>query len=98
MIDGNLAMNSHFENMSEEDNNAMLDHHIGKEKRREAIAFAEWAAANGWLLSPDCYEDEEQGWYKPSDDFNIPDERLYGGQLYDLYLQSLTPKIDNNDK
>lgn len=60
-----------------------------QEKRKEAIAFAEWSSGNGWLLHPDCDEDEEQGWYKPSDDFDIPDERMFGGQLYDLYLQHL---------
>jgi len=58
-----------------------------QEKRKEAIAFAEWSADHGWLIHPECDEDEERGWYKPSDDFDIPDERMYGGQLYDLYLQ-----------
>lgn len=58
-----------------------------QEKRREAIGFAIWAADSGWLLYPDCDEDEEQSFYKPSDDFDIPDESLFGGQLYDLYLQ-----------
>lgn len=62
-----------------------------QEKRKEAISFAEWAADKGWVLYPDCDENEEQGWYKPSDDFDIPDERMFGGQLYDLYLQSLQP-------
>jgi len=96
MIDGNLAMNSHFENMSEKDSDDGYDNYIAMEKRKEAIAFALWAADNGWLLYPDCDEDEEQGWYKPSDDLDIPDERLFGGQLYDLYLQSLQPKNSND--
>jgi len=60
-----------------------------QEKRNEAIAFAEWAAESGWILYPDCDENEEQGWYKPSDDFDIPDERMFGEQLYNLYLQHL---------
>lgn len=60
-----------------------------QEKRSTAIAFQEWAADKGWLLHPDCDEDEERAWYKPSDDFDIPDELMFGGQLYDLYLQSL---------
>lgn len=62
-----------------------------QEKRKEAIAFAEWAAEKGWLLHPDCDEDEERAWYKPSDDFDIPDEMRFGGQIYDLYLISLNP-------
>jgi hypothetical protein len=63
---------------------------IDQEKRKEAIAFAEWAADRGWILYPDCDENEEQGWYKLSNDFDIPDDRMFGGQLYDLYLQSIT--------
>lgn len=59
------------------------------EMRNNAIAFTIWAAEKGWLLHPDQDEDEEYGFYKPSDDFDIPDERLFGGQLYDLYLQHL---------
>jgi len=69
--------------------NKRLRAEMDQEKRKEAIAFALWAADNGWLLYPDCDEDEEQGFYKPSDDFDIPDERMFGGQLYDLYLQHL---------
>lgn len=30
MIDGNLAMNSHFENMSEKDSNDMADHYVNE--------------------------------------------------------------------
>lgn len=59
------------------------------EKRIVAISFVIWAAEKGWLLHPDQDEEEEYGFYKPSDDFDIPDERLFGGQLYDLYLQHL---------
>lgn len=69
---------------------AFIDELVEEEKRKEAIAFQEWAADRGWLLHPDCDEDEERAWYKPSDDFDIPDELKFGGQLYDLYLLSLT--------
>jgi len=42
MIDGNLAMNSHFENMSEKDQNEGYDNYIGELVKKESIAFAEW--------------------------------------------------------
>lgn len=66
---------------------------LHQEKRATAIAYQEWAADRGWLLHPDCDENEERAWYKPSDDFDIPDELMFGGQLYDLYLLSLTKTV-----
>lgn len=39
MIDGNLAMNSHFENMSEKDSNDMADFYI-------------WAKGDLWVRYP----------------------------------------------
>lgn len=35
MIDGNLAMNSHFENMSETDANEMADHYIHQKMKQQ---------------------------------------------------------------
>lgn len=84
-------MNEYPTYYHESDIELMMQAYADQEKRKEAVAFALWAADNGWLLYPDCDEDEEQGFYKPSDDFDIPDERMFGGQLYDLYLQSLRP-------
>lgn len=88
MIDGNLAMNSHFENMSEEDNNAMLDQHIAAEKRKEAIAILQFISSSqspyGIMFGdqPERFADENREYTSE--------------EVYDLYLQSLTPKIDNN--
>lgn len=62
---------------------------VSDKERRLAIGFTIWATEQGWLLDPDSEEDEEPDFYKPSDDFDIPDDRMFGGQLYDLYLQHL---------
>lgn len=81
MIDGNLAMNSHFENMSEEDNNAMFDAYLAAEKRKEAISFAEFCSSKALWNEGNLWDYGD-------------DEVLTTDQLYDLYLQSL--KTDNN--
>jgi hypothetical protein len=46
-MDGNLAMNAHFENMSEENMNDMHDH-FSQLLKQKSVAFLEWAYGKGY--------------------------------------------------
>lgn len=54
---------------------------IDQEKRKEAIAFAEWSCKNLWTTNGGM-------WYPYRDD----DNPITGDELYDLFIQSL-PKV-----
>lgn len=47
-------------------------------EKKEAIAFAEWVQHEAWQKHPD----EENIWYLPSYDINIPDETTTSEELY----------------
>jgi len=87
MIDGNLAMNSHFENMSEKDSNEGYDNYIDQDKRKEAIAFAEWVGSNRYSF---YWSNGQPRWY-PTDMIIgiIPKPSYSNEELYDLYLQHI---------
>lgn len=88
MIDGNLAMNSNFENMSEKDQNEGYDNYVDELVRKEAIEFAVWIGKNHYLH-------DQHGWYWfGTKGLIITREEIAqtAAELYQLYKESQQTK------
>jgi len=57
--------------------------HKKEYSKSKAIDFADWLFETHWRKHPD----EENLWYLPSDDFDIPPEEKSSNELYAIFIQ-----------